>query len=168
MKNHLLKKVTVFASVGLLVMLSGCGGSSGDSGNDFSAVVESSDFTFPSVNETDGTFGISAPQGNTPSFSARRTLEAGSGNTIEFNDPVVLRYEMFSWSTGELVESSNDLDEPITVRAGTSEGTPEYLSHSLLGRKIGEKMQIIFEAGTDDLPEHLDPSDAYVVVLELI
>jgi len=75
---------------------------------------------------------------------------------------------MFSWSTGELVESTDDLDEPLTIRAGVTEGVPEFLSHSLLGRKIGEKIQIIFEEGMEDLPTYLDADDAYVLVVEII
>lgn len=166
MKNLLLKRVAVLASASALVLLSACGGgSSSDVSNN---TIADNDFAFPSVTEVDDRFSISAPKGATPTFPARRTLEAGSGNTIEFNDPVVLRYEMFSWSTGELVESTEDFDEPVTVRAGVTEGVPEFLSHSLLGRKIGERIQIIFEEGMEDLPEYLDANDAYVLVIELI
>jgi len=130
--------------------------------------MANSDFAFPDVTEVDDRFAISRPEGDSPTFSARRTLEAGSGNTIEFSNPVVLRYDMFSWSTGELVESTDDLDEPLTIRAGVTEGVPEFLSHSLLGRKIGEKIQIIFEEGMEDLPTYLDADDAYVLVVEII
>jgi len=172
MKNLLLKRVAVLASASALVLLSACGGSgSGDSGSSSVAasnVIASSDFTFPDVTEVDDQFAISSPEGATPSFPARRTLQAGSGNTIEFSDPVVLRYDMFSWSTGELVESTNDFDEPLTIRAGVTEGVPEFLSHSLLGRRIGDRIQIIFEEGMEDLPPYLDANDAYVLVIEII
>ena len=168
MKNLLLKRVAALASVSALVLISACdsGSSSGDATS--SGAIVNSDFAFPAVSEANGSFEISSPLGDAPTFSARRTLEAGSGNTIEFGDPVVLRYEMFSWSTGEMVESTDDFDEPVTIRAGITEGVPEHLSHSLLGRKIGEKIQIIFEEGMEDLPGYLDSDDAYVLVIELI
>ncbi len=167
MKNLLTKRVAVLASASVLVLLSACD-SGGSSGNNGTNVLASNDFAFPSVSETNGSVEISSPEGPAPTFSARRTLESGSGNTIEFSDPVVLKYEMFSWSTGEKIESTDDFDEPMTVRAGVTEGVPEYLSHSLLGRKVGDKMQIVFEAGMEDLPEYLDDSDAYILIVELI
>lgn len=168
MKYILLKRVAVLASVSALVLISACdsGGSSGESASN--GAIVNNDFAFPAVSETNGSFEITNPLGDVPTFSARRTLEAGSGSTIEFGDPVVLRYKMFRWSTGEIVESTDDFDEPVTIRAGITEGVPEHLSHSLLGRKIGEKMQIIFEEGMEDLPGYLDSDDAYVLVIELI
>lgn len=170
MKNHLLKKVAVLTNASLLVLLSACGGSGGDSSSTggLNNAIASQDFAFPTVSETNGSFEISSPEGDAPSFPARRTVEAGSGSTVEFSDPVVIRYNMFSWTTGELVESTDDFNEPVTIRAGVTEGVPEYLSHSLLGRKIGDTIQIIFEEGMEDLPEYLDSNDAYVLVIELI
>lgn len=81
---------------------------------------------------------------------------------------MVLKYKMYSWSIGEMIESTDNLDEPITVRAGVTEGIPEYLSKSLPGRNIGDKFQIVFESGMDDLPDFFDQSDAYIVVVDLI
>lgn len=168
MKNILLKRAAVLASASALVLLSACGGGGGSSSDGASGVIANSDFSFPDVSQVGNRFTISSPEGAAPTFSARRTLEAGSGNTIEFSNPVVLRYDMFSWNTGELVESTDDLDEPLTIRAGVTEGVPEFLSHSLLGRKIGDKIQIIFEEGMEDLPSYLDADDAYVLVVEII
>jgi len=164
MSHSILKRVSVSASAGILVLLSACDSSTTVSSNR----LADNGFAFPSVSEVNGDFSITTPKGEAPSFSARRTLEAGAGSTVEFNDPVVLRYQMFSWSTGEQVENTDNFDEPVTIRAGVNEGVPEYLSHSLLGRKIGEKIQIIFKEGMEDLPDYLDSSDAYVLVVELI
>ncbi len=169
MKNHFSNRVTVLISACLLVLLSACSSDdTSDSSGNIDNTIANNDFSFPTVNETNGTFVISNPEGEAPRFSARRTVEAGSGATIEFSDPVVVKYQMYSWNTGELVENTNDFDEPVTIRAGITEGVPEYLSHSLLGRKIGDKIQIIFEEGMEDLPEYLDSEDAYVLVIELI
>lgn len=168
MKNHLLKNVAVLTSASLLVLLSACSSDDSSDTVGLNNAIASQDFAFPTVSEVNGSFSISSPEGETPSFPARRTVEAGSGSTVEFSDPVVIRYNMFSWATGELVESTDDFDEPVTIRAGVTEGVPEYLSHSLLGRKIGDTIQIIFEEGMEDLPEYLDSNDAYVLVVELI
>jgi len=67
-----------------------------------------------------------------------------------------------------LVETTDSFDEAVSVRAGVTEGIPDYLSKSLLGRNIGDKMQIIFKSGMEDLPDYLDNSDAYILVLDLI
>ena len=131
------------------------------------APLDDSDFSFPPVTDTNGSISV-APAGPVPVFSARRTLAAGAGETIEFGDPVVLRYSMYAWSTGVLVESSDDFDDAITIRAGITGNSPEYLSNSLLGRRIGDRLQVVLKAGTDDLPGGFDANDAYIVVADLL
>ena len=163
---------------GLLAALSACGGSSGSSGTNTNPLANTgpevnttllaTDFSFPAVAEANGEIDVTVPAGPLPTFSARRTLSAGSGSTIGFGDPVVVKYSMYSWSTGELVETTDSFDDPITVRAGATEGFPEYLSKSLLGRKIGDRLQLVFETGMEDLPGYLDNSDAYILVVDLI
>lgn len=163
----------------VMVVLSACGGNSGSSDSadstgsaDSTPQVDSNlvanDFTFPEIAEANGVVDIEAPTGPLPTFPARRTLTAGSGSAVGFGDPVVVRYSMYSWSTGELVESTDSFDEPVTLRAGVNEGVPEYLSNSLLGRNVGDRLQLIFETGMEDLPSYLDDSDAYVLVVDLI
>ena len=161
---------------GLTVLISACGGDSGsDNGVDAeptqqlaaAAPLDDSDFSFPLVTDNNGSISVS-PTGPVPVFSARRTLAAGAGETIEFGDPVVLRYSMYAWSTGALVESSDDFEDAITIRAGFAGNSPEYLSNSLLGRNIGARVQVVLEAGTEDLPGGFDPNDAYIVVADLL
>ena len=103
-----------------------------------------------------------------PTFSARRTLSTGTGSVVQFGDPVVLRYSMYNWSMGELVETTDAFDEPVAIQAGVTEGVPDYLSKSLLGRNIGDRIQVIFEPGMEDLPDYLDPANAYVLVVDLL
>ena len=176
MKYNLLKTIAVIAGGTCIIFLSVCGGSSesgtivqpGDSSNLESSTIVANDFSFPEIAEANGTMSVLIPPGQKPTFSARRTLTNGGGNTIVFGDPVVLKYNMYRWSDGEMVESTDQFDEPITIRAGVTEGIPAYLTNSLLGRKIGDRLEIVFEAGMDDLPEYLDGSDAYVLVVDLI
>jgi len=66
-----------------------------------------------------------------------------------------------------LVESTDDFDEPVTIRAGVTEGVPEFLSHSLLGRKIGDRIQVIFEEGMEDLPTVSGPPSNLTIEISL-
>lgn len=150
------------------LLMSACGGSSGDSSAGPNGTIISNDFTFPTVANIEQRAGVEKPIGPAPEFSARRTLSEGAGDPIGFGEPVVLNYNMYSWATGELVDSTDTLDEPLTVRAGVTNGVPEYLTKSLLGRQVGETLQLVFKQDMADLPEYLDKSDAYVVVVSLL
>lgn len=150
------------------LILSACGGSSGDSNSGPNGTIVSNDFSFPAVSNVEQRSGVEKPTGAAPQFSARRTLSKGTGSPIEFGEPVVLNYNMYSWATGELVDSTDTLDEPLTVLAGVTNGVPEYLTKSLLGRQIGDTLQLVFKQDMADLPEYLDKSDAYVLVLSLL
>lgn len=155
--------------VSLIAVLTACGGSggSGDGDSGGNSLV-ANEFELPTVVMQDGETQLGERVGAKPTFPARRVITKGSGNIIEFGDPVVLRYNMYSWTTGELVESTDSFDEPLTIRAGVSEGVPQYLSDSLLGRSIGDTIQVVFESGMSDLPSYLDATDSYVVVVDLI
>lgn len=128
------------------------------------------DFNFPEVVNTNGSITMTIPNGPAPSYPARREISSGGGQTIQFGDPVSLKYDMFSWSTGELVESSSQFEEAHVVKAGMSESfpVPEILSQSLLGRSLGDTLQIVFPVGTEDLPSNLDTNDAYILLVELL
>lgn len=127
-------------------------------------------FSFPSVLVQDGTMSMIIPNGELPKFAARRTVVSGTGQTIEFGDAVTLKYDMFAWSSGALVESSSLFEEAHTVQGGISDEfpIPEYLAKSLLGRKLGDTIQVVLPVGTADLPAYLDANDAYVLVVELL
>lgn len=170
MKNHATRLLAGIAISSILLVLASCDGVSGSSSGtpEVRKPMVANDFTFPEVNEVAGQTVVSIPEGPTPEFSARRTLARGEGELIEYGDPVVLDYKMFSWSTGDLVESTDEMDAPITLEAGVTAGVPDYLSKSLLGRNIGDRLQIVFQREMEDLPSYLDSSDAYVLVVELI
>ena len=164
------KKVLTGIALSATLAISACGGSSGDSAGGANNTIIANDFAFPGISVTGetGEAGIEKPAGAAPEFSARRTLSKGTGSVIEFGDPVVLDYEMYSWSSGELIESTDSFDEPFTIRAGVTNGVPDYLTKSLLGRQIGDTIQVVFERDMADLPEYLDSSDAYVLVVSLL
>ena len=162
------KQIVTGIALSVTLALSACGGSGGDSGSVSGGAIISNDFAFPGVINVAVDPEMQKPVGPAPEFSARRTLSKGTGSPIEFGDPVVLDYNMYSWTTGELVETTDTLDEPLTIRAGVTNGIPDYLTKSLLGRQIGDTMQVVFERDMADLPEYLDSSDAYVLVVNLL
>jgi len=127
-------------------------------------------FSFPAIDMQNGQIQMTIPGGELPKFPARRTVSEGTGPIIEFGDPVTLKYDMFAWSNGELVESSSLFEEAHTVKGGVSDEfpIPAYLAKSLLGRNLGDTIQVVLPAGTTDLPAYLDQEDAYVLVLELL
>ena len=128
------------------------------------------DFVFPEIVSQDGSVSMTIPAGPLPAFPARRTVIQGAGQTVEFGDPVTLKYDMFAWSDGELVESSSLFDEAHIVRGGVSDDfpIPDYLAKSLLGRSLGDTIQVVLPVGTEDLPDYLDKNDAYVLLVELL
>lgn len=127
-------------------------------------------FSFPSVVMQGSGMSMTIPGGPLPKFPARRTIVNGTGETIEFGDAVTLKYDMFAWSDGALVESSELFEEAHTVQGGVSDAfpIPEYLAKSLLGRKLGDTVQVVLPVGTVDLPAYLDQNDAYVLLVELL
>lgn len=181
MKNVIAKRYSSLLSAGLLALVTACsnggsgGASVGGSGSDNEQVptggtrtISSVDFSFPQVTEVADGFEVTIPDGPLPEFSAVTELSAGTGNAIGYGDPVVLKYSMYSWSTGELVESTDDFDEALTIIAGATDGVPEFLSDSITSRNIGDRLELVFEAGMSDLPVYLDNTDAYVMVLDLM
>jgi len=130
----------------------------------------SGDFSFPEVVSDNGNLSMTIPNGDAPSFPARRKISSGSGQVIQFGDPVSLKYDMFSWTTGELIESSSEFDVAHIVKSGVSDGVPvpDYLAKSLLGRSLGDTIQVVLPAGSEDIPDYLDSTDAYVLLVELL
>ena len=128
------------------------------------------DFSFPEINDTNGALSMTIPGGPLPTFAARRTVSSGGGQTIGYGDAVILKYDMFAWSSGELVESSSLFEEAHTVKAGVADDfpIPEYLANSLLGRSLGDTVQVVLPVGTEDLPTYLNADDAYVILVELM
>ena len=128
------------------------------------------DYAFPALSGDTDMLSMSIPAGPAPAIASRRTVSQGSGEALSFGDVVTLKYDMFRWSDGALVDSSEQYNVARTVLAGDSESqpVPDYLAKSLLGRSLGDVIQIVLPAGTDDLPAELDESDAHVLVVELL
>lgn len=128
------------------------------------------DYDFPQVELTDAGLVMVIPDAPVPGRSSRRLLAAGSGAEVRRGDDVQLRYDMYSWSTGALVESSDAaLGGDLAVTLGDRiRQIPEYLEKSLLGRKLGSRVQVVLGQRESDLPDHLNPYDGYVVVVDVL
>lgn len=131
--------------------------------------TDETDYAFPDV-VTNAGLTLNIPAGPAPTTAGRRTVASGMGESLSFGDVVTLRYDMFRWSDGTLVDSSEQYDVARTVLAGDSETypVPDYLAKSLLGRSLGDVIQVVLPAGTQDLPPELDVDDAHVVLVELL
>ncbi len=172
----LIKGFIATAGTVMVLALSACGGSSSSdsstalpgTGVGQAGVYSSAGFQFPQAGDTSATSIQAQGTGNLPGFSARQAVSKGTGSDINFGDPVQLRYKMYSWSTGELVEDSDNFDEALTVRAGMAEAVPAFLSQSLVGRNVGDRIQVVFEKGMKDLPSYFDANDAYVVYVDIL
>ena len=80
-----------------------------------------------------------------------------------------LRYDMYSWSTGELVDSSSLHSGgvlPLTL-GGAERRIPGFVEQSLLGRTAGSRVQVVLGKNTKDLPDHLNSADGYVLVVDI-
>jgi hypothetical protein len=130
----------------------------------------SSDFDFPEITSAGTQINMDIPAGPAPDFAARQTISTGTGATLGFGDMVTLKYDMFRWSDGVLMDSSEQYAEALTVPAGDSDSypIPDYLAKSLLGRSVGDMIQVVLPTGTEDLPTYLSNEDAYVLVVELL
>lgn len=128
------------------------------------------DFSFPTTENTGQGYALTIPSAPPPLFPARRTTDSSGGNPIGFGDSVILKYDMFAWSTGQLVESSAEYTEAVTVTSGITDqiGIPEYVAQSLLGRSLGDVIQVVLPVGANGLPEYLNANDAYVLMIELL
>lgn len=127
------------------------------------------DYAFPEVHGgPDGTV-LTIGAEPVPGVSSRRLLEAGSGPLVRSGDLVAVSYDLFSWSTGERVESSTSaVGGPLQTRLGTPDSVlPDYVDRSLQDRTLGSRVQVVLGQGTPNLPDHLNPHDGYVLVAQL-
>lgn len=137
--------------------------------------TSTNDFSFPDVmnKKADGNadWVLVIKDEPIPNQSSRRELISGTGVAVKMGDAVTIRYDMFSWSTGELVDSTQNLEQKnLTVTAGdlaTGNPVPIELNNALLNRKEGTRLQVIFPRLMRDLPPYLNRFDAYVLIVDI-
>lgn len=130
------------------------------------------DYRFPAVVESDtGDWVMVIGDEPVPSRSSRRELLHGDGAVAEVGDTIRYRFDVFSWATGELVDSSRDLpDQSAQLTLGKLVGpnkVPTVLHNALLNRTAGSRIQVVLAQSLADLPEHLNGNDGFVVVVDI-
>lgn len=127
-------------------------------------------YDLPGLEGNVGSMTMTIPANPAPIFGSRRTQSAVGGQVITMGDPVILNYDMFAWSDGRLIDTSILQTEALSVRAGTTEGVvPQAVTDALLGRSIGDVVQVVIPGSDTDLPPAMQSNDeAYVVVMELM
>ena len=129
------------------------------------------DYDFPEVVETDAGIVLSIPDAPVPSRSSRRLLKEGNGAYVSIGSTVNLTYDMFSWSTGKLVDSSRFASgEPFIYTLGSRQNPmeiPNALQKAISGRTSGSRVQIILEQGEEGLSSYFNPNDGYVLIVDI-
>lgn len=127
------------------------------------------DYDFPEVTAGPDGLVLTISDAPVPGVSSRRLLEAGQGELVTNGDTIGVSYDLFSWSTGQRVESSTtSVGGPLRVRLGSRDSQlPAYVDRSLQDRPMGSQVQVVLAQGTPDLPDYLNPSDGYVLVARI-
>lgn len=138
--------------------------------NEQSATGDS--FQFPEMVQNDsGDWVMVIGNQPIPNRSMHREVLSGNGDMGRAGDTIHFRYDMFSWATGELVESSKDtFEESLAITLGdlgNGAEIPNYLHNALLNKTEGTKMQVIYEQSLEGLPPQRNPHDGYVLVVEI-
>lgn len=103
-----------------------------------------------------------------PATSSSETVKRGPGTAVVVGDLVDINYEMVSWTTGEVVESTrNDFGGPLTVLLGAGD-VPMTLEAAILGTSVRSRLMVVFEPNLIDLPTYLDPNDAYLLAVDIV
>lgn len=130
------------------------------------------DFSFPDLlNKGDGSWVMVIKDEPIPNKPSRRELVTGEGEVAELGDTVAIRYDMFSWSTGELVDSTRNSDaQSLDVVIGdlvSGNMVPAELNNALLNRTQGTRLQVIFPQLMPDLPQQYNAFDAYILIVDI-
>lgn len=126
------------------------------------------DYSFPAVIESEnGSLTMVIGDEQLPNHSDRRQLRQGDGPEVALGDKVRIHYDMFSWATGKLIESTRSLEEQtLEIIIGDHE-VPNVLQNALLNRTVGSRMQVVFEKSLTDLPQYMNQHDGYVLVVDI-
>lgn len=126
------------------------------------------DYSFPAVVEDEsGTLTMVIGDEQLPNHSDRRQLSKGDGLEAALGDKVRIHYDMFSWATGKLIESTRHFEEQALEITLGDHTVPNVLQNALLNRTEGSRMQVVFEKGLTDLPQYMNQHDGYVLVVDI-
>lgn len=132
------------------------------------------------------TYIVKIPDLPKPSESSVQRLpnSSPSGRPSAAGDVVVIHFQMHSWTTGEVVDSTrlHRNGEPMAIEAGYDEMVelrkkrlpvtdllvPKFLFDSVVNVRAGQQLQVTFKSGMLDLPEYLDEEDAYLLVVDVL
>ena len=73
-----------------------------------------------------------------------------------------------SWTTSEVVYSSDAVSGgPESIVLGDRD-VPRYLEQALFRQPVGSRIQVVYAPDLFDLPEGLSPEDAFVLAVDII
>lgn len=97
-----------------------------------------------------------------PSENWSVVLREGSGRELTAGTGVALDYELYSWSTGELVEDSSVLDGGVLdATLDPTSGLPASVVEAIIGQQAEVEIVAVLAAASPEIPEYLDQADGY-------
>lgn len=143
------------------------------------------EYVIPDI-ESDGNGGYyvhAAKNGNFPAAPTARILHSDALYGLDESlqpekllkgDAVSIQWKMYGLRSGELVEDSETLfpeSAAVIVLGGGQGGTaevPAAVHDALLGQRVGDKIQVVFQYDMEGIPEYLESDDAYTLVIEVL
>lgn len=103
-----------------------------------------------------------ADQRPLPTENWNVVLQQGTGRELTEGSGVSLDYELYSWSSSELVEDSAVFDQGVLqANLDPSAGLPDSVVAALVGQKAGVEVLAVLAAGSSEIPDYLDSDDGY-------
>lgn len=122
-------------------------------------------FAMPQLRDEASGLALVIPADRIPAQSRAVLLQRGSGSVPQLGERVTVHYDMFSWSTGALIDQ---VPAPITLWTGTAHPqVPDYLEQAIDHQPYGSQLLVVLGRGAADLQERLNSNDAYVLVVEV-
>ncbi len=164
----------------LLVITIGCspdpGGPAGDGSTATAAPVQASPVKGGGSTEAAGSpdsvvlpspeLSVALPA-DEPLEASSEVAETGTGPPVGVGDAIYLAWEMMSFGTGEIVESTEAFGGPVQIVVG-AKSVPAALEEALIGQTVGTRLHVEFPAGMADLPPYLDDTVAYVLTVQIV
>ncbi len=97
-----------------------------------------------------------------PSENWSVVLREGGGRELTAGAGVALDYQLYSWSTGELVEDSSVLEGGVlNATLDPSSGLPTSVVEVIVGQRADVEVLAGLAAASPEIPEYLDQTDGY-------
>jgi peptidylprolyl isomerase len=167
------------AAVGLLTLISGCGGKDRSSSQPASTPPTETQATTtqtaatpaPSIKDTSQKPVIPKPDGAVPRRLKVKDIVKGKGPGAKPGDQLTVQYVGVTFSTGEQFDASWDSGQPFSFQLGTGQVIPGW-DRGLRGMRKGGRRKLTIPPrlayGAQGSPPAIGPNETLVFVIDLI